>query len=496
MSVDRGDLALVLHSHMPYVEGFGTWPFGEEWLWEAWSECYARLFPVIEGRPITLGVTPVLADQLEAMAGDPGDRMLHWLGATRDHFLKEDIAGFEKIGETRMVEALERMQVEYRAAAESFSALHGRDLIGALRRLADSGVELWTSSATHAILPLLATDFGYDLQIALGAASHERRFGEWGGGFWLPECAYEDGIGRELAARGVRWFCTDQTRHWGHGELDHLEPVLLPEGVVAVPIDWEMVDLVWSKGGFPSWGPYRDSFRRTFKNHMPWRNDGEPYDAAVARRQAEGHASLFVKRVVHRLDRYAKVRGRPGLLTCALDTELLGHWWYEGPWFLEAVFRYADEAGLRLSTVGDALARSEPAERALGPGSWGMDKDLTTWDSPPVAPYVWTTRAAELRLFDALDRPIGAVDESAALRATRELLALQSSDWTFKITHEKVGDYPVQRFEGHRENFERASSVVSQSTTEPNPHHPVDAELASLAPDLDFKTLQRFRCGP
>lgn len=494
MSDSRGELAIVLHTHMPYVEGFGTWPFGEVWLWEAWSDSYARLLPVLDGRPVTLGLTPVLCDQFAAMTGAAGDRMLEWLRDERQAGIAEDVAGFKRIGHDAAVVQLRKQAAEYLAAADEFEGRYGRDLIAALRTLGQSGVELTTSAYTHAIMPLLATGFGYDLQVRPAASTHESRFGGWQGGFWLPECAWREGVDDQLAARGVKWFCTDQTNAWGLGEPEHLEPVRMPSGAVALPIDWETIELVWGEQGFPSWGPYRASHRRTLYNHRPWRVDGEYYEPEVARAQADGHASLLVKRIVHRLDRYAKQRGRPGLLTLALDTELLGHWWYEGPWFLEALFEHADRAGLTLSTVSDALTRIEPVERPLVTGSWGAGKDLHTWDSPPVAELAWSARAAELRLFDGLDGPAEALSHPAALRAARELLALQSSDWAFKITHDKAGDYPRERFSEHLAHFERASSVLPQSPGS-NPHQPVDEQLKGLAPELDFPTLLRYRCG-
>jgi predicted glycosyl hydrolase (DUF1957 family) len=66
--MSRGALAIVLHTHMPYVEGFGTWPFGEEWLWEAIATSYLPLLDVLDAAPgkVTVSMTPVLADQLEA----------------------------------------------------------------------------------------------------------------------------------------------------------------------------------------------------------------------------------------------------------------------------------------------------------------------------------------------------------------------------------------------------------------------------------------------
>ena len=96
MSARPGAMALVLHSHMPYVEGFGTWPFGEEWLWEAVACVYLPLLELLDGAPVTVGLTPVLCDQLEAMRGETGDRYLSFLREIRAPIHAEDAAGLER----------------------------------------------------------------------------------------------------------------------------------------------------------------------------------------------------------------------------------------------------------------------------------------------------------------------------------------------------------------------------------------------------------------
>src|SRR5688572_25057210 len=382
MSRDRGALALVLHTHMPYVEGFGTWPFGEEWLWEAVATVYLPLLETVEGAPVTVSLTPVLCDQLEAMRGEAGDRYLRFLREVRAPIHAEDSAGLDATGKPDLAAELRRAADDY-AHADSTFEQRGRDLVGAF---ADLGTELWTSAATHAVLPLLATDAGIRLQVGAGVAAHERRFGEgWTGGFWLPECAYEPGLERDLAEHGVRVLCVDQTDAFGHGSLDHLEPVATDAGPVAVPLDWETVELVWGASGYPSHPDYRDYHGRTLHDLKPWANGGQPYDHERALELARTHARDFVDRAVARLDAYASERSRPGLLCCALDTELLGHWWYEGREWLARVLAEAENAGLDLVTLPTGLEEIAPVQRDLAASTWGSPKDLSTWDSARVA---------------------------------------------------------------------------------------------------------------
>ena len=165
---ERGALAIVLHTHMPYVEGFSTWPFGEEWLWEAIAGSYVPLLELLDGgAPLTLSLTPVLCDQLEA----PGltERFSAFVREVRRGTHERDAAGLRAGGHERLARELERSWGDYAGAAERLSR-RGSDLLARLLAHAQ-----WTSSATHAVLPLIATDAGLRLQVHSGVAAHRRR---------------------------------------------------------------------------------------------------------------------------------------------------------------------------------------------------------------------------------------------------------------------------------------------------------------------------------
>ncbi len=464
-----GALAIVLHSHMPYVEGFGTWPFGEEWLWEAVACVYLPLLDLIDGVPVTLGLTPVLCDQLEAMRGDAGERYVRFLRDVRAPIHAEDAAGLEESGQPRLAAEVRRAACDYTRAEKAFEA-RGRDLVAAFAAL--ERVELWTSAATHGLLPLMATDAGLRLQVATGTASHMHRFRRWRGGFWLPECAYVPGLERELADHGVRAFCVDQTNVSG---FDHLVPVATEAGPVAVPIDWASVQLVWNdENGYPADGTYRNYWGRTLHDLRPWSNAGDPYEHEVALELARAHARDFVGRAAERL------RGG-GLLCCALDTELLGHWWYEGLDWLAAVFEEADAQGVPLVTLSEGIELVEPERRELAPSTWGHGKDFTTWDAPAVAELAFEARAAELRTVAAL--AARRVPHAALERAARELLAMQASDWSFMVTRDLAGDYPAERMRLHGAALDAALAALTDSAPVPDP------SLRGLAPHLDLSPL-------
>jgi len=493
---DRGELAILLHSHMPYVEGFGTWPFGEEWLFEAIATAYLPLLELCEGWRrqgetdlITFGVTPVLADQL--VLGEVGERFLSFVREVRAETHRLDTEQLEHAGQHEAAQALRLSARGYERAAEAFERFGG-DLVGALRRLRDAGVvELWTSAATHAVLPLLATESGVRLQLQTGVESHRARFDGWSGGFWLPECAFRAGIDEQLAQAGTRAFCVYRP---DPDEADALAPVSAA-GSVAIPIDWPTIALVWDPHGYPADPVYRDYHAPSLNGLRPYANGGGPYVAETARARVREHARDFVARVAGRLDHYRARSGRPGLLVCALDTELLGHWWHEGPAWLAAVVEEARAAGVELCTLPAALERHPPREAELGETSWGESKDLTTWDSPAVAELVWPARRAELALARAITHEAVAWAPDACERLARELLALQSSDWAFMAKRQLAADYPQRRVRAHAAEFERALAAVSPFLTDsrdmPAPAEPdrIDPKLRGVAPALRLSTL-------
>jgi 1,4-alpha-glucan branching enzyme len=471
----RGALAIVLHTHMPYVEGFGTWPFGEEWLWEAMAGCYLPLLDLLDsGAPLTLSLTPVLCDQLQA----PGvaERFGAFVGEVRRHTHAEDAQGLRAGGHEDLAREVERSWGDYERALARFAgrppAGCGGDLLGALAPYAQ-----WTSSATHAVLPLLATDAGVRAQVQTGVDAHRARFGAegWRGGFWLPECAYAPWLTPALADAGVHATCVELTNRFGLGAREHLQPLIGEDGVTLVPIDRATMELVWSDGGYPANGSYRDYHHHTVHHHTPWSNDGEAYDHQRARALAREHAADFVARTRERLRRDGAGLPGGGLAVCALDTELLGHWWYEGLAWLGAVVEECSRQGLEMVRLDDALERLEPAAVPSGvaapvsealtegggeekPSSWGQDGDLSTWSGPQVAELAFATRAAELQVVAA-----GTAVGSAAVR---ELLALQASDWAFMISRGLTVPYARERFEGHRRALERALAEGPRASEE------------------------------
>ncbi len=451
---DGGALAIVLHTHMPYVHGYGTWPFGEEWLWEVYATSYLPVCELAQRAPLTVSLTPVVGDQLEA-PGAAG-RCLEFYDGVRRRSHDEDLTWLrmkpvELAGE---IAAAEYSWSRHEAAIAGIDAERG-DL---LRPLAE--VSTWTSAATHAVLPLLATEAGVRLQVATGIASHRRRAGGWGGGMWLPECAWDPELEGALVDEGVRTVCIEVA---GGGD-GVMAPWRTPGGLQVAPIDRTLIDLIWHHTGYPGAGDYRDSHRRSYQNVPLWANHGRAYDPAAGQAQAEADAAAWARACAKRL-----AGGQAAVV--AFDTELFGHWWHEGAAFLAAAVEALAAEGVELVQLDELLARLSPGlEVADAPpaSTWGAGRDLRTWTGPTVSTIAWELRRAELGALAA--REPGTPSDAAL----RDLLALQSSDWAFMVTEERAASYGWARFADHRQAVDRRSGPLPSSAP----------RLRHLAPDL------------
>ena len=209
----------------------------------------------------------------------------------------------------------------------------------------------------------------------------------------MPECAYAPWLDPALERAGVRAACVELTTALGLGSDRHLTPIRSADGPMLWPIDRAMIALAWGQGGYPSRPSYRDYHAYTTHRHRVRRIDGGHYDHGAAVRQAQADAAEFVTAVRERV--------RPGGVSVfAVDTELLGHWWYEGVQWLDAVLDEADRQGLALTTLDAAREHHQPVAppAGLGSTSWGEGGDLRTWSGPKVAAFAWRARAAELAL--------------------------------------------------------------------------------------------------
>ncbi len=477
-----GTFCLVLHSHLPWLAHHGRWPVGEEWLYQSWAHSYLPVLDVVHrlaergGRDLlTLGVTPVLAAQLD----DPYClRGLHeWLGdwLLRAHGAAPrlpDLAGSEHRAATA---ALELFEARWR---------HGGSPV--LRGLAEAGaVELLGGPATHAFAPLLQPDVRtFALRAGLDDAA--LRLGTRPAGIWAPECGYAPGMAAEYAAAGVARFLVDGPAL--HGDTALARPAG-GSGVLAFGRDLDVTYRVWSpRSGYPGDRDYRDFHtydhlsglkpaRVTGRSVEPW--DKRPYDPDRAAAAVRRHAADFVGVVRDRLVELRRRIGRPALTVAAFDTELFGHWWHEGPAWLERVLTDLPAAGVRVATLRgavDAGLAGDPVE--LPPSSWGSGKDWRVWAGDQVADVVVLNDRVQKALLDAAG-PGPARDPRRDALAQEALLAL-ASDWAFMVTKDSAADYARARAHAHAAAVERLAAG-EPATLLPHPFGHLDARDLSPA---------------
>ncbi|EIF00076.1 1,4-alpha-glucan branching protein domain-containing protein [Saccharomonospora glauca] len=468
MTDTEGTFCLVLHSHLPWLAHHGNWPVGEEWLYQAWAHSYVPVVDLLrrfadEGRRdvLTLGVTPVLAAQLD----DPYTlRAFHeWVG----HWtLRANQAAMLWRGDELLSDlAVAEHRTAHHVLAEAESHWrHGFSPL--LRSLVDAEViELLGGPATHPFQPLLDRRVRA-FALRTGLTDTALRIGHRPEGIWAPECGYAPGMEHDYAEAGVRRFLVDGPSL--HGDTAAARTVGSSD-VVCFGRDLEVTYRVWSpKAGYPGHSAYRDFHtwahevgikpaRVTGKHIAP--EDKAPYDPALAADALRLHVKDFVETVVRRLRSLREKHGRPALVVAAYDTELFGHWWHEGPQWLEAVLRALPEAGVRVTTLRGALEAGHlggPVE--LPASSWGSGKDWRVWDGEQVADLVQANAALQRRLL-ALPAPTTARDTVADQAVTEALLAL-SSDWAFMVTKDSAADYARRRAREHTERFDALAEAL------------------------------------
>jgi len=520
------DFVLALHSHLPYVLNHGRWPHGSDWLCEAAIDTYLPLLEKLrelaaEGTraPVTIGFTPILANQL---VSPTFVTELEAYFTQRITACDEAATTIRGTADEHLIPLTDYWHERLERLRALFRSVDG-DLVAPFRALEEAGhIEIIGGAATHGFSPLLGRDESVRLQFMLGIAEHKRLFGRKPAGCWLPECAYRGrgswkpvpdapwsgerpGTDEFVAAAGYRYFFVDA----------HVAAAGTPLSVYEddLPMGAERFDLhprphrgtvyagvienspyqtyrlsrrgprmaalvrdpvasaqVWSRhSGYPGDGTYLEFHKIRWPGGLKlWRvtgngvdlGDKQPYDPAAARWRVADHAKHFV----HLLDRIAQADGGT-VVVSPFDTELFGHWWFEGPDFLGEVYRaFTRDLGVHPATASHHLRESPPATSLqLAAGSWGANGDYSMWLNDET---LWTWRRL-WPLEDAFWNAVPAALKSAEARpilaqAARELLIAQASDWQFIISTGEVADYATRRFNLHCDDLERLLATLKE----------------------------------
>jgi 1,4-alpha-glucan branching enzyme len=504
---------LVLHSHIPYVLAHGSWPHGMDWLYEAAAESYLPLLDVFrrleaEGIPpmVNIGFTPVLAAQLKDPRFKAGFR--DYL-AMKVEIASRDRAYFARIGNAGLLSLTSFWEEWYAGLAAKFGEDYGEDIIDGFRSLQDRGsIEVITSAATHGYFPLLARDESIRHQVRQGRHTYRCYFGRDPKGFWLPECAYRPGyewkppfdgqasyarrgVDEILGAEGIGYFFVDGhllkggetkgvyvdrfpalKRLWENsrgydqpatdsGRDPYSAYLAYPSNTAFFVRDEVSGSQVWSRSmGYPGDEWYLEFHKKHFPGGMRyWRitsSDADlgakaPYSPAKTRERLVEHARHFVSSVE------ATLKGREdGAVVALYDTELFGHWWFEGPEWLYLVLKGLAGSSVRPSTGTSALEALPPRTIvSLPEGSWGQGGFHWVWLNEETA-WIWKKIYRIEELAAGLGNGSGR-DPRLWKQFIREKFLLESSDWPFLISTWSAKDYAQNRAAEH---FERAETLA------------------------------------
>lgn len=603
-----GAFTFVLHSHLPYARLAGRWPHGEEWIHEATSETYIPLLNALyelrdEGvkYKLTIGITPVLAEQLaDADVLDHLDQYLEdKIARAKQDVLRfrgeEEAAGVRReeaeegelppVDREAVEKALEEDEREgllpppeprpwwvgnqhleylagfyqryYEKIKDSLDRVYNRDLLGAFKRLQDEGyIEVVTCAATHGYLPLLGTDSAIRGQLKAGIESYRRFFHRAPRAIWLPECAYRPayfddqgrvrpGLEHFLAEQGLRLFFSETHLITGgapvgvaageaigpYGEIKrrYLIPMSVKprpatpmttfrayyvsdttagpfadqhSGVAVIGRNNETGQRVWSADwGYPGDFDYREFHRKDGVSGLQyWRvtgakvdlGDKDFYHPDWAENKVRMHAQDYVALVERILQAQWDYGQGYGIIASNYDTELFGHWWFEGVEWLKQVLRLlASSPKVELTTASEYVAQHPPQEVIhLPEGSWGAGGTHFTWDNNEThwmwAPIHDAEKQMERLANTYQDRYDDGLIRGVLNQAARELLLLESSDWPFLVTTGQARQYAVQRFSQHLERFLTLATSVERRT----PDGSLAAQLWEkdrLFPEIDFR---------
>ncbi|MBE0593497.1 MAG: DUF1957 domain-containing protein [Gemmatimonadales bacterium] len=518
-----------LHSHLPWVLHHGRWPHGSDWLCEAALDTYLPLLEELQGlrndgvpAPLTIGITPVLANQLAHPS----------FVQEMEQFLAQRLEACERApgelatsGDGDLVPLVAFWTDRLQRLRQLFRDLDG-DLVTAFRTLEEAGrLEIIGSAATHGYLPLLKRDESIRLQLLVGYSEHQRLFGRAPRGCWLPECAYRArgpwsatgnetreraGIDEHLAAVGFRYFFTDahqaaagiplgtyQDVPLGTERFDAARHDVLGQGhprpqrspywaydvtlsgappVHAFVRDPKSSMQVWSRHhGYPGDGWYLEFHKIRWPGGLKlWRVTGPDLDLGDKRSYvpgaAEGRADEHARHFASLLSSIAAEQSGAGdVIVAPFDTELFGHWWFEGIRFIGDLYRrLARTTGVRAVTASGHLTQHRnPRRLRLSEGSWGANGDHSMWLNPGTR---WTWERLwplEDRFWAAAPAALSADGPREVLaQAARELLLAQSSDWQFIISTGAVADYAERRFQLHCDDTARLLAALENGSPE------------------------------
>jgi 1,4-alpha-glucan branching enzyme len=493
--VEKGYLALVLHAHLPYVRHPEHEDFLEEdWFFEAIIETYIPLIEVFESLVadgvdfrITMSLTPTLL----SMFTDP---LLQY------RFLRHldkliELANRE-VTRTQWQPEFNQLALMYyhrlNRTKYLFADKYQQNLVTAFKNLQDLGkLEIITCAATHGFLPLMDINLqAVRAQIHTAVEHYESHLGRRPAGIWLPECGFSPGLDKILAEANLKYFFTD-----AHGILHAsprpkygvFAPIYCQTGVAAFGRDLESSKQVWSAvEGYPGDYFYREFYRDIgfdldYEYIRPYLHsdgirvntgikyyritgpteDKQVYNPQIALDKAAAHAGNFMfnrEKQIEYLHDF--VMDRKPIVVSPYDAELFGHWWFEGPNWLNFLMRKIayDQNIIKLITPSEYL-NMYPVNQVTTPSmsSWGYKGYHEVWlEGSNDWIYRYLHKAAERMSELARQYPhTNGLLQRALKQAARELVLAQSSDWAFIMKTGTMVSYAIKRTKDHLLRFDK-----------------------------------------
>ncbi len=441
---------------------------------------------------------------------------------------REDEAYFIQSGDVHLTETARFWSRFFSTALNDFNALSGDIIQGFRHFSDAGLIEIMTCAATHGYMPLLGTDESIRAQIRTAVSTHIRHLGAQPRGIWVPECGYrpagfwiypvppadsEDnqsgfyriGVEQALSESNLDYFFVDthlveqsyrfaspygapesrlprdpQLERVTHGPQRSLYQPYYVDGpydkrfaATVFPRDPSTGLQVWSGDtGYPGDANYLDFHKKRFPGgHRYWQVTGAHVDIGEklvywpqqAAERVRKHAEHFVSLVYESLESSLN-NAIPPVLCAPFDAELFGHWWFEGPMWLESVCRILHrhlpgepEPSIATITCSQYLDRYPRAGFiAMPEGSWGAEGNHEVWMNPDTSWTYTHIYAAELftrGVCSARKWRESELGMRIAQQLCRELLLLESSDWQFLITTGAARDYAEARFLAHNDQF-------------------------------------------
>lgn len=470
---------------------------------------------------VSIDISPVLCEQLEH---PDFPKIFEDYCLKKIELAKRDEKDFTSWGyHPHHIYLTKFWQQWYLERLEDFKYKYSSSIVKALKSLQDLGaIEIFTCAATHGYLPLLGDDRSVECQIRLAVDNYKKHFGREPKGIWLPECAYRPsyvwktfipvnpyhqeklrpGLEQILAKYGLKYFVTDQNlfeRSVPIGRFLDLEKekIEIFDGPYSVHFDYNPLRLVhvasserveygtsiiftrhqmmsmqvWSGDiGYPAEPDYLDFHKRHLDSMLRyWRVTDKKADMLYKTlyypewtiKKIDLQANHFIHHLENTLNWYYNKTGYQGTLCTPFDTELFGHWWFEGPEFVRAVIKGLNfSPWVKMATCSEEIFRVNPDIIVKLPeGSWGVNNNHDVWSNPDTY-WTWEAIYNDEKRFGDIIQHIQLDNVNDLLirilkQSLRELLLLQASDWQFLIYTQSARDYAEQRFFFHHSDFNR-----------------------------------------